>query len=80
MAISHHIARETFLATKEEAPQGSRGAQFVTLRYPLMHQLTDLKMIFSFGNDVEVLVELHVVALSIVTDDTSNFVFIGLNV
>ena len=45
-----------------------------------MHQLADLKMIFSFGNNVEGLVELHVVALSIVTDDTSNFVFIGLNV
>ena len=39
-----------------------------------------LEMILSFGNDIEALVELHVVALPIVTDHAPHFVFVGLDV
>lgn len=41
---------------------------------------TGLEMILSFGNDIEVLVELHVVALPIATEHASHFIFIGLDV
>jgi hypothetical protein len=41
---------------------------------------TGLEPILSFRNDIEVLVELYVVALPVITDHAPHFVLIGLNV
>ena len=39
-----------------------------------------LEMVFSFRNDVEALIELHIVALYVVANDASHLVFVGLDI